>query len=52
MIEKLSTSTDRQLNAIAERTTKLIDELEWDFGGDEPERELVKIAALNVIYGA
>ena len=51
LIEKLSTSTDRQLNAIAERTTKLIDELEWNFGGDQPERELVKIAALNVIYG-
>ncbi len=52
LIEKLSASMDRQLNAIAERTMKLIGELEWDFGGDEPERELLKIAALNVIYGA
>jgi len=51
LIERLSNSTDRQLNAIAERTMKLINELEWNFGGDEPERELVKIAALNVIYG-
>jgi len=40
------------VNAIAERTMKLIDQLEWDFGGDQPERESVKIAALNVIYGA
>jgi len=50
-IERLSNSTDHQLNAIAERTMKLIDELDWDFGGDEPERESVKIEALNVIYG-
>ena len=51
LIDKLSISTDPQLSAIAERTMKLIDELEWDFGGDEPERELLKIKALNVIYG-
>ena len=51
-IESLLTSTDRQLDAIAERTMKLIDELEWDLGGDQPEVESVKIAALNVIYGA
>ncbi len=50
LIEKLSTSSDRQLNAIAERAVKLIDELEWDFGSDEPDRELLKIEALNVIY--
>lgn len=51
LINKLSTSRDRQLSAIAERTMKLIDELGWDFGGDEPERELLKIETLNVIYG-
>jgi exonuclease SbcD len=50
LIEKLSTSTDRQLSKIAERTMKLIDELKWDFGSDQPERELLKVAALNVIY--
>ena len=49
-IDELSTSSDRQLNAITERTIKLIDELDWGFGGDEPERELVKIEALKVIY--
>lgn len=51
-VEKLSVSTDRQLNAVAERTTKLIDELAWGFGGDEPERDMTKIEALKVIYGA
>jgi exonuclease SbcD len=50
-IDRLLTSSDRQLNAIAERTMKLIDELDWDFGGDEPAREQVKIAALSVLYG-
>jgi len=50
-IERLLTSSDHQLNAIAERTMKLIDELDWDFGGDEPTKEQVEIAALSVIYG-
>lgn len=50
LIEKLLSSSDRQRSAIAERAVKLIDELEWDFGGDEPDRELLKIEALNVIY--
>lgn len=51
LIEKLSTSTDRQLSKIVERTMTLIDELEWDFIGNELERDLLKIEALNVIYG-
>lgn len=50
-IEQLSISPDRQLNAIAARTVKLIDELDWDFGGEEPERQAVKLAALKLIYG-
>jgi len=52
LIDRLSTSTDRQLGAITERTIKLVDELEWDFGGDEPAKEQLKIKALEVIYGA
>lgn len=52
LIDELSTSTDRQLGAITERTMKLIDELEWDFGGDQPAKEQLKIKALEVIYGA
>jgi exonuclease SbcD len=50
LIDELSSSADLQLNTIAKRAIELIDKLEWDFGGDEPERESVKIAALNVIY--
>lgn len=50
IIERLSVSTDRQLNAVAERTMKLIDNLQWNFVGDEPERDRLKIEALNLIY--
>ena len=50
-IEKLSVSSDDRLEAISERTMKLIEELDWSFGGDEPTREQVEIAALSVIYG-
>lgn len=50
-IDRLLASSDRQLNAIAERTMKLIDELDWIIGDDEPTMEHVKIAALSVIYG-
>lgn len=50
-IDKLSVSSDRQLNTITERTIRLIHELEWRFGGNEPTREQVTNEALNVIYG-
>jgi exonuclease SbcD len=50
VLDRLSVSTDRQLNAIADRTMKLIDDLQWDFGGDQPERDDLRIEALNVIY--
>ena len=50
-IDELSISSDRQLNAVAEHTIRLIHELDWSFGGDEPTREQVTNAALNVIYG-
>ena len=50
-IEKLFVSLDDQLEAISKRTMKLIEELEWSFGGDEPTREQVELAALSVIYG-
>jgi len=52
LIDSLSTSTDRQLRAISERTMEIIDELEWDFGGDQPVKEHLIIKALEVIYGA
>jgi len=50
-IDELLISTDRQLNAVAERAIKLISEFEWSFGSDEPTKEQVTNAALNVIYG-
>ena len=50
-IEDLSVSSDDQLQAISERTMKLIEELEWSFGGEEPTKEQVELAALSVIYG-
>lgn len=50
-IEHLSVSSDDQLAGISERAMKLIDELDWPFGGDEPSREQVEMAALSVIYG-
>lgn len=49
-IEYLSVSTDLKLNAIAERTMQLIDELDWHYGGDEPDKKDVRLAALSLIY--
>ena len=50
-IDNLFISVDHQLNAIAERTLKLIDELDCNFSEGEPDRNMVKMQVLNVIYG-
>ncbi len=50
-IENLSVSSHDQLESISERAMELIEKLDWPFGGDEPTREQVEIAALSVIYG-
>jgi DNA repair protein SbcD/Mre11 len=50
-IDSLSLSNDLQLNAIAEQTMKVIDELEWENGSDEPSTDHIKLEALKVIYG-
>jgi len=51
-IEELRVSnTNPQKEEIASRVMKLIDEVNWGFGGDEPEKEFVKMKALEVIYG-
>jgi len=42
---------DDQLNAIAQRTREMLKGLDWDFGGDEPDREEVLLAALAAVYG-
>ncbi|MHC4132454.1 MAG: metallophosphoesterase family protein [Planctomycetota bacterium] len=51
-IDDLSISSDTDLDEIANHTIKLIEnDLDWDFGGNEPDKEQIKIAALKVIYG-
>jgi DNA repair exonuclease SbcCD nuclease subunit len=47
----LIATQDDQLNAIAQRTRQALTDLEWDFGGDEPDREQVLLAALATVYG-
>ena len=49
-VDELEESVDQQLSAIAKRTMQLIDELEWNFDGDEPDRQQVKAEALKAIY--
>ncbi len=50
-IDNLFVSSYDQLEAISERTMKLIEKLDWSFGkDDEPTREEVELAALSVIY--
>lgn len=49
-IEDLAASRDDQLNAIARSAMERIDEMEWSFGEDEPDREQVKLEALKAIY--
>ncbi|MDD4635565.1 MAG: metallophosphoesterase [Dehalococcoidales bacterium] len=51
LADELSVSADPQLKTIAERTMQLIDEAEWDLVDGEPDKESVKIFALNTIYG-
>ncbi len=51
-IDELEVGTDYQRNAIAERTMQLIDEMVWDFGADQPDRDQVKVEALKAIYRA
>ncbi len=49
-ISMLKYTGDGRRSAIAEKTTRIIEELEWNFGGDEPELDRVIEAALSVIY--
>ncbi|MFC2031586.1 exonuclease SbcCD subunit D [Chloroflexota bacterium] len=50
LIDELSSSSDHQLSAIAERVSQLVAECSWDSVGDEPTREDVIVQALSVIY--
>ena len=50
-IGNLSATTDDQLNTVAQSTREVLEELDWDYGGDEPDREEVLMAALATVYG-
>ncbi len=49
-ISTLKYTGDSRRSAIAEKTTRMIEEMKWNFGGDEPELDRVIEAALSVIY--
>ncbi|NOQ23562.1 MAG: hypothetical protein GQ565_13065 [Candidatus Aegiribacteria sp.] len=51
-IFSLYVAKDNRRSAIARRVLELIEEMEWEFGGNEPEKEKVIETALSVIYGA
>ncbi len=52
IIENLSESNDTQRSRIAEKVKKMImNDLDWDFGGDEPNRDEVILSALSIIFG-
>lgn len=50
-ISSLHIAKDSRRNAIARRVLELIEEMDWKFGGNEPEKEKVIETALSVIYG-
>lgn len=50
-ISSLCFTKDNRRNAVAGRVLELIEEMDWDFGGNEPEKEKVIETALSVIYG-
>lgn len=52
LIGELNVSADAQLAEIARRTMQLIDEENWNLTDGEPDKELVKLAALRTIYGS
>lgn len=49
-ISLLHIAKDSRRNAIALRVLELIEEMDWKFGGQEPEKEEVIETALSVIY--
>ena len=50
-LSALKFAGDTRRSAMAEKTTRAIEELKWNYGGDEPELDRVVEAALSVIYG-
>lgn len=50
-ISLLYVAKDNRRNAVARRALQLIEEMDWKFGGNEPEKEKVIETVLSVIYG-
>jgi len=50
-ISSLYVAKDNRRNAIAGRVLDLIEEMGWEFGGNEPEKDKVIEIAMSVIYG-
>lgn len=50
-ISLLQNAKDNRRSVIARRAIQLIEELDWNFGGSEPEKEKVIEAALSLVYG-
>ena len=50
-ISSLCFTKDHRRNAIALRVLELIEGIDWDFGGNEPEKDKITETALSVIYG-
>lgn len=50
-ISSLRMAEDGRRSAIARRAVELIGDLDWEYGGDQPDKEQVMEAALDVIFG-
>ncbi|MCD4776805.1 MAG: metallophosphoesterase [Candidatus Aegiribacteria sp.] len=50
-ISSLQIVRDNRRNAIAKRAIQLIEEMDWKFGGNEPDKEKVIENVLSVVYG-
>src|SRR5690606_40833808 len=51
-ISEVSTSTDIEKDYLAQAALASLEELEWHFGNEEPDRDEAILAALHLIYGA
>jgi DNA repair protein SbcD/Mre11 len=50
-ISRLLVAKDSHRTAIARRVIELLEEMDWKFGGSEPDKEEVIEAALSIVYG-
>lgn len=50
-VDGVKVSEDEQRNVIAEKVMAAIENLDWPWGPDEPDRDTIVSAALDLIYG-